>query len=303
MKPTTQPTPAPALSRLCLGGATFGREIDQAAAFMLMDHAAERGITLFDTAASYSAGASERIVGAWLATRRPDPGTLFVATKLYPPYTPETVDAVTSACAARLGVETIDVLYLHTWDAAVENASTLTALDRLVRERRVRALGASNFTAAQLGGAIALQTSLDLTPFRFLQNIHNFAVRGVDDAIRRLCADRGIAIVTYSPLGAGFLTGKHRTGVQAGSRFAIVPGHRNIYFQPEAERRLAQLAAVSARTGRSMAHLALGWALHQPGIASVLVGGRIPAHLEQAFTALTASEPAVLAELDVGHVV
>lgn len=289
---------APLLAPICLGSSTFGREIDETAAFALMDHGLTRGITLFDTAATYSAGASERIVGAWLASRRPAPGALAVATKLYPPYTPEAMDAAVTASAGRLGVETIDVLYLHKWDPDAASPATLTALDRFVRTGRVRALGASNFSADQLRSALALQLRLGLAPFRVLQNVNNLAVSEVDRALRELCAAYAIALVTYSPLGAGFLTGKHRGGVQPGSRFDVAPGHKAIYFNPAAERRLTQLAAVSARTGHPMSNLALAWALHQPGIASVLIGGRNPAHLDQAFAALALDEPALWAELE-----
>jgi aryl-alcohol dehydrogenase-like predicted oxidoreductase len=118
-----------------------------------------------------------------------------------------------------------------------------------------------------------------------VQNNHNLAVRNVTPELRAFCAARNIAIVTYSPLGAGFLTSKHRRGVEPGSRFEVAPGHQKIYFNPEAERRLAHLEALAARTGHSQAHLALAWALHQPGVASVLVGGRTPAHLDQALAA------------------
>lgn len=288
----------PPVSPLCLGGSTFGREIDQAAAFALMDHAVARGITLFDTAATYTAGASEKIVGAWLASRRPAAGSLTVATKIYPPFTPEAIDAAVAASAARLGVATIDLLYLHKWDAAAETPDALRALDGLVRSGRVRSLGVSNFTAAQLQTVLTLQQQSGLAPFRALQNVNNLAVSEVDPALRDLCVAREVAIITYSPLGAGFLTGKHRGGVQPGSRFDVAPGHQAIYFKPGPEGRLARLAAVAARTGHPMAHLALAWAMHRPGVTSVLVGGRTPAHLDQAFAALALNEPALFAELE-----
>jgi aryl-alcohol dehydrogenase-like predicted oxidoreductase len=288
----------PAVSPLCLGGSTFGREIDQTAAFALMDHAVARGITLIDTAATYTAGASELIVGAWLASRRPVAGSLTVATKIYPPFTPEAIDTAVAASAARLGVATIDLLYLHKWDAAAETPAALRALDGLVRSGRVRSLGVSNFTTAPLQTVLTLQRQLGLAPFRALQNVNNLAVSDVDPTVHELCAAQGVAIITYSPLGAGFLTGKHRGGVQPGSRFDVAPGHQAIYFKPGPEGRLAHLAAVAARTGHPMAHLALAWAMHRPGVTSVLVGGRTPAHLDQAFAALALDDPALFAELE-----
>ncbi len=298
MKPFILHPATPSVSPLSLGGSTFGREIDQTAAFALMDHAVARGITLFDTAATYTAGASEQIVGAWLASRRPAAGTLTVATKIYPPFTPEAIDQAVATSAARLGVETIDLLYLHKWDAAAATPAALAALDQLVRSGRVRALGVSNFTPSQLQNVFKLQTDLGLAPFRAIQNVNNLAVSDVDAALGALCTAQGIAIITYSPLGAGFLTGKHRGGVQPGSRFDVAPGHQAIYFQPGPEKRLARLAAVSARTGHPMAHLALAWAMHRPGVTSVLIGGRTPAHLDQGFAALAFNEPALFAELE-----
>ncbi|WP_438479729.1 aldo/keto reductase [Oleiharenicola lentus] len=287
----------PAFSRICLGGATFGREIDQVASFALMDHGVANGVTLFDTAANYSAGESERIIGAWLAAR-PSVKRPGIATKIYPPYTEAQVVSAVAASAARLGIETIDLLYLHKWDETADTPAVLRALDRLVREGRVSRLGASNYTAAQLKRALALQGRLGLKPFQVVQNNHNLAVRTVDDEMRQLCAAHGVAIITYSPLGAGYLTGKHRGGVEAGSRFAVIPGHQDVYFNPLAERRLARLQEVSVRNGLAMTHLALAWALHQRGVASVLIGGRTPAHLDQAFAASRYDDAGVFAELE-----
>jgi len=161
----------------------------------------------------------------------------------------------------------------------------------------VRALGASNFNRAQLATALALQERHGFGQFRVVQNNHNLAVRDVSADFRQFCAEREIAIVTYSPLGAGFLTGKHQRGVEAGSRFDVIPGHQGVYFHEAAWRRLARLEAVAVRTGLTQTHLALAWALHQPGVASVLVGGRTTAHLEQALAALAFDEPELFAEL------
>ncbi len=298
MKPEILFSGAPALGRISIGGSVFGRELDQDAAFAYMDHAYLRKVTHFDTAATYTAGASEKIIGAWLASRQPKPGTLTVATKLYPPYTPEAIDAGVAASAQRLGVETIDLLYLHKWDAGAETPAALKALDGLLRTGRVRALGVSNFNAEQLRRIIDLQVQLGLATLRALQNGNNLAVREVDTSLRDICAAHDIAIVTYSPRGAGFLTGKHRGGVHPGSRFDVAPGHQGIYFQPLPERRLAKLTQVAERTGHPLSHLALAWALHAPGVTSVLIGGRVPDQLDQAFAALALDEPALFAELE-----
>ncbi len=270
------PQPA-SFSRIGLGCVTFGREIDEAPSFALLDHALERGITHFDTAAAYGGGASETILGKWLASRKP--ANITVATKILPPY--DRIDLTDSL--RRLGVDHIDLLYLHQWHDTAQKAAD--ALEKLP----VRRLGASNVTLDQLR---------DLGPrFSVIQNNHNLAVSDVSDALRDYCAAHEIAIVTYSPLGAGFLTGKHQNGVQAGSRFEIIPGHQQVYFHEAAYQRLARLEAIAKRTGHSQAHLALAWALHQPGIACTLIGGRTPAHIDQAFAALDFDDAAVLSEL------
>jgi 1-deoxyxylulose-5-phosphate synthase len=264
-------------TRIGLGCVTFGREIDEAASFALLDHALALGVKHFDTAAAYGGGASESILGKWLASRKPEGIT--VATKILPPY--DRIDITPSL--NRLGVEQIDLLYLHQWHETALQVGPL--LGRLA----VKQFGASNFTLEQLQAAEPL--------FRVVQNNHNLAVSDVSDAFRAHCAANGISIVTYSPLGAGFLTGKHQDGVQPGSRFEVVPGHQNIYFHDSAYQLLAKLETVAKRTGHSQAHLALAWALHQPGIDTVLVGGRTPAHLDQAFVALEFDDAALLSEL------
>lgn len=268
-------------SRIGLGCVTFGREIDEVASFALLDHALERGVTMFDTAAAYGGGVSEMILGRWLTSRKPQGIT--VATKILPPY--DRIDITNSL--QRLGVEQIDLLYLHQWHATAPQAAD--ELHELLRSGRAKALGASNFTASQLREVGA--------PFGFVQNNHNLAVSDVTDELRAHCAANDIVIVGYSPLGAGFLTGKHQKGVQPGSRFDIIPGHQQVYFHESAFQRLAKLEEVARRTGHSQAHLALAWALHQPAMDCVLVGGRTPAHLDQAFAALDFADAGVLIEL------
>lgn len=292
------PSPLAArLGRLGLGCATFGREIDEAAAFAVMDYAWAHGFTHFDTAASYSHGASERIVGAWLAARRPAEGSVLVATKIKPPYTPDALSAAVTASCRALGVARLDLLYLHQWDEALRQRPTLEALDRLVRDGRVATLGASNLHAGQLATVLERQKDQGVARIEVLQNNQNFAVRDVDDALRQLCRREQISLVTYSPLGAGFLTGKHKSGVEPGSRFDVMPGHQRVYFTPQAWTRLAELEQLAARTSESLAHLALIWAMHQPEVASVLIGGRSTAHLDQALRARHAPRPAWLEEI------
>ncbi|GEP46181.1 aldo/keto reductase [Brevifollis gellanilyticus] len=291
----TRITPAALpVSQIGLGCVTFGREIDEASSFALLDHALEHGVCHLDTAAAYGAGASEQILGRWLATRRPaERGVrISIATKVLPPYDDGALERSVEASLRRLGLEQVDLLYLHRWDESALRESAVSAMERLLQCGKVRALGVSNVGSAQLQALPPL--------FHAVQNNHNLAVSDVTPELRAVCAERGMSIITYSPLGAGFLTGKHRRGegVPAGTRFDVIPGHQDVYFHEAAWRRLAHLEAVAARTGHAQAQLALAWALHQPGIASVLIGGRSPAHLDQALKALAFEEVAVLGALE-----
>lgn len=297
MSAPEQNSPMPFFGRVGLGCVTLGREINEAEACLLLDHAVARGVVHFDTAAAYGGGASEAILGRWLAGRNLQADGITVATKVLPPYEPSAIRASVERSLERLGLSAVDALYLHRWDESAMSLDGLAALHALVQEGRVRAIGVSNFTAARLAEGLRLQQREGLTPFQVVQNNHNVAVREVTPELAALCAAHGVRVVTYSPLGAGFLTGKHREGVQAGSRFELIPGHQDVYFHEEAWRRLAHLEAVARRTGHHQARLALAWAMRQPATDCVLVGGRTPAHLDQALSALDLHEPDLLAEL------
>lgn len=272
-------------SNIGLGCVTFGREINEQASFELLDYALAGGITAFDTAAAYALGASETIIGNWLTSRRPDLAGLRIATKFQPPFTPERVSEVVAGSLSRLGVATLDLLYLHRWDETALSVDFLTALDREVSAARVKTLGVSNFHRNELEQALALQDRYGLKRFSVLQNNFNYAVRDVDSEYRTFCESQEIDVVTYSPLGAGFLTGKHRNGVAPGSRFDLIPGHQDVYFQKESQDRLSRLESLARESGHSPSHLALSWAMHQPGIQTVLIGARTTAHIEQAIAA------------------
>lgn len=286
-----------AFSAIGLGCVTFGREIDEKASFGLMDHALERGVTFFDTAASYGDGASELILGAWLAARKAASEQLIIATKVQPPYTREHIMASLDGSRRRLGLDCVDVLYMHRWDDALLTSAVMEALDQLVRGGHVRMLGLSNANTAQLRLLRTRQHDRGLADIRSIQNNRNLAVDEVGQPLTDLCTAEQLALVTYSPLGAGFLTGKYREGLPGQTRFSIVPGHRDVYFHPAVLQRLGLLQALATKTGYSPVQLALAWALHQPGTTSVLVGGRDSKHLDQAFEALSFNDPEILDKL------
>ena len=287
-----------ATAGLGLGTATYGREIDAAAAHRMLDHAYSRGIRHIDTAAAYSAGTAERILGEWL---RANPGVrreLSIATKLVPPYSAAAIETSVAASLGRLGLEHVDLFYLHRWDLAAESKEVRLTLDGLHRSGSIGALGTSNTTLAQLQTALAAQRTEGLTPFTWVQNNQNYAVREAPTTFRAICQHEGVGVVTFSPLGAGFLTGKHTGGVVPGSRFAVVPAHGDIYFNAASWRRLDVLAATAREFGLSQATLALAWALHRPLTRLVLIGGRDLAQIDQAFAARDPALAPAVAKLD-----
>jgi aryl-alcohol dehydrogenase-like predicted oxidoreductase len=284
-------------SSIGLGCVTFGREIDQQASYSLMDYAVEKGITFFDTASAYGDGASEKIIGSWMADRHSASDSILVSTKVLPPYTPKKIIGSVDQSLKRLGTDAIDLLYLHRWDATIEDIDALQAFNDLIKMGKIKMLGVSNFNAEQIGKIIRLQKEYGFSLFRTIQNNNNFAVRDINKEVEQTCVDHDIKIVTYSPLGAGFLTGKYKNGVEDNTRFSLIKGHQDIYFNETSFQRLNKLQKVSAHTGYSSSHLALAWALHQPHVTSVLVGGRSREQLEQAFSALAFYDPDIFNEL------
>jgi len=273
------------VSSIGLGCVTFDREIAPELSFTIMDYAVERGINLFDTAEAYAAGRSETTVGTWLkqAGRRDQ---IILATKATPPLGDRLIEAA-EASLQRLQTDYIDLYQLHAWDPNTSLEETLSALDALVRSGKVRYVGCSNFLAWQLCKALWLADVSDWAPMKSVQPNYNLAVRDIERELLRLCAEEEIGVITYSPLGAGFLTGKyHEAGVApSGTRFDILPAHWNIYRGSEAMRRMEGLRSVAAETGRSMVNLALSWVFGQPGITSTLIGARSTAHIDQALEA------------------
>lgn len=287
------------VSAIGIGGATFGREIDGQTTFGVLDRALERGITLIDTAEAYGAGRSEELIGRWLAERGVR-HQITLATKVSGTLTAERVRSSCEASLRRLGVEHVDLFQLHRWDPETPLEETLGAMDELVRAGKTRAIGCSNYAAWQLTKALWRQDVGGLVRFESTQPVYNLADRRVEQELLPLCADQGLGVITYSPLGAGFLTGKYRRGggVPEGTRFDIVPAHQEIYFTPARFRVMEGLRELAAGAGLPMAHTALAWVLGRPGVTSVLIGARDPAHVDQGLAAAEGLPPDLRAALD-----
>ena len=288
------------VSSIGLGAATFSREIDEATVFPIVDHALERGINLIDTAEAYNKGGSETVVGKWLkASGKRD--KVILATKLIPPLTAERIPQAAEASLRRLQTDVIDLYQIHAFDKNTPLEESLTALGKLVEEGKVRYLGCSNFAAWQLCKGLWLAEVSRLPRLESVQPNYNLAIRDIEQEMLALCADQQIGAISYSPLGAGFLTGKYSRSWTApeGTRFDIIPDHWEIYENARSMERMEKLRSKAAESGRSMAHLALAWVFGQPGITSTLIGSRSISHIDQAFEAAEAGMSAELrAELN-----
>jgi 1-deoxyxylulose-5-phosphate synthase len=274
------------VSALAMGGGTFGREIDQDTSHTVMDHALDRGITLFDTAEAYGEGASEQVVGTWLKTR----GTrdqITLATKVSGELTRNRVLSSAEESLQRLSVDHVDLFQAHVWCDDVPLEETLEALQLLIEQGKTRYIGCSNYTGDQVNRALAYATATGGPRLESVQPNYNLVTREIESDLLPICEANNLGTISYSPLGAGFLTGKYRQGeeIPTGTRFDVIPGHQDVYFSPENFARVESLRSISEETGRSMVQLALAWVTNQPGITSVLVGARSTSHIDQAFEA------------------
>ena len=305
------------VGRIGLGCTTFGREIDEDTSFAIMDYALANGITLFDTAEAYGGGeakeyrknylgvedkrevtdeshSSEKIVGRWLASRKcRDHITL--CTKVTTNHSPEHVSQALDASLERLQTNFVDIYMYHSFDAATPVDDRVAALDQVVRSGKVRHAACSNYDAEQLRESLQTAARRGMRPFEVIEPNYNLLVRDIESATLPLCQENGIGVMSYSPLGAGFLTGKYtpdRNAFPERTRFHVIPGHADIYFSEKNFAIVDSLHAFAERVGVPALRLAVGWVLKNPAVDTVLVGARSTAHLDNAIAAEAMDFPA-----------
>lgn len=274
------------VSSIGLGCVTFGREIDEAASFAVMEHALSRGINLFDTAEAYGGGASETTVGKWIkASGKRD--QVVLCTKVTGHLTAERILTSAEASLRRLNTDQVDLFQLHRFDPTVPMEEMLEAMNQVVEKGYARYIGCSNYAAWQLTKALWKAEVNGWARLESVQPMYNLVDRSIERELIPMCADQQIGIISYSPLGAGFLTGKYRRNAEVpkGTRFEVIPGHQPLYFHETGWRVLETLRAKSEESAMSMLHMAMAWAIGQPGITCVLVGARSAEQVDQAFEA------------------
>ncbi|MBW4436539.1 MAG: aldo/keto reductase [Pleurocapsa minor GSE-CHR-MK-17-07R] len=285
------------VSALCLGTMTFGWSADEATSFSIMDAALDAGINFFDTADIYSrwidghkGGESETIIGKWFA--RHDRDRIVLATKVRGQMwdgpngeglsRTHILRAVEDSLR-RLNTDYIDLYQVHWPDKETPLEETLSALDTLVRQGKVRYIGASNYPAWLLMKSLWAADKHSVTPFVCIQPHYSLMHRAeFERELEAACIDQGIAVIPYSPLAAGFLTGKYTRQNTAPDSTRSEGGLiQRILADPD--RSFAILDEVNriAREHRvPPSHVALAWLLAKPVISAPIVGARTVAQFQ-----------------------
>jgi len=282
-RPTLKTPHGAPLSRFCFGAMQFGGKADAAESQAMYEACRAAGINFFDTAFSYTGGASERLLGGFVAAEREK---VFVATKCASPgpSTPETIAAQFDDSRKRLDMDFVDLLYLHRWDGATPLEATFEALAILVEAGQVRQIGVSNFAAWQVMKAARVAAGFSLK-IAMLQPMYNLVKRQAEVEILPMAISEGFAVVPYSPLGGGLLTGKYRDGAEEG-RLTADPKYKIRYGQEWMFQAARDLADIAAELGVAPATLAVAWAARHPGVTAPIVSARSAEQLAPSLAAL-----------------
>jgi aryl-alcohol dehydrogenase-like predicted oxidoreductase len=268
------------VSPLCFGGNVFGWTIDEATSFSLLDAWVDAGMNFIDTADVYSrwapghtGGESEAIIGKWLA-RSGKRDKIVLATKvgkdmgdgkvgLAPAY----IRSAVEASLKRLRTDVIDLYQSHDDDAKTPLAETLGAYADLIKQGKVRAIGASNFTAARLTEALDVSAKLGLPRYECLQPLYNLVERPAYEAeLEAVCVQHGLGVINFFALASGFLSGKYRSEADLGK--SLRGGGAKKYLNARGFRVLDALDAVAARLNATPAQVALAWQIARPSITA-----------------------------------
>jgi aryl-alcohol dehydrogenase-like predicted oxidoreductase len=258
--------------------------------------AVERGINFFDTADMYSLGVSEEVTGKALRkfARLEE---VVIATKVFNPMgdgpnlrglSRKHIQQGCEASLRRLGVETIDLYQVHRFDPATPIEEMLAALDLLVRQGKVRCIGASSTQAWRFALALAHSESHGLARFSSMQNHYNLIYREEEREMIPLCAATGVAVLPWSPLARGLLAGSRKSpaDTEATRRAGSDDYARRLYDHPRDQSVIDACVRVARERGVPPAQVALAWLLSRPGVTAPIVGASRLEHLDAAIDAL-----------------
>lgn len=288
------------VSRLCFGAMTFAEPGQKEMAWIgtegqdfadrMVGKALDAGITFFDTANMYASGASERMLGKALKGKRDD---VVIATKLYHPMSKHPNSVGTSRISVmkevedslqRLGTDHIDLYQVHGWDSTTPIEETMRALDDCVRQGKVRYIGMSNFAGWQIAHADGIARELGTERFCSVQAYYSLVGRDLERDIIPCTQKLGVGTMIYSPLAAGFLSGKYTDN--EGEK-----GRRSTFSYPPVEpdygdRVVRVMRKIGETHGVSPSQVALAWLLKKDGVTSIIVGARKIEQLEDNLASL-----------------
>lgn len=291
------------VSSICLGTMAFGRWINEAQSERVLDAALDAQVNFIDTADIYGRGMdtgdnslkgqSETILGRLLKERR---NHIVLATKVRGRMgeSPNNeglsrrhiMDAV-EASLRRLQTDHIDLYQCHSFDPDTPLEETLRTLDDLVRQGKVRYIGASNFAAWQMAKALGISARLGLERFVSIQPQYSLLVRDIERELVPFCQSEGVGIIPYSPIARGLLTGKYRAGesVPAGTRGAAGEPRLLALMTEENQKRVEAFRGLCEFWERPMAQVATAWVLGNPAVSAAIVGMSRPEQVSDAVAA------------------
>jgi aryl-alcohol dehydrogenase-like predicted oxidoreductase len=265
---------------LCLGGNVFGWTADEQRSFELLDALLESGLNFVDTADTYShwapgnhGGESEAIIGKWFKARG-NRGKVILATKVgmamgegKKGLSRDYIRQAVEESLKRLQTDYIDLYQSHRDDESTPQEETLGIYAELIHEGKVRAIGASSFTAERLKSALEISRKHNLPRYEALQPEYNLYTRiGYEGAVEEVCVTHGLGVISYSSLASGFLSGKYRSAEEAASRPRA--GALKRYFNERGMRILESLGKVAREVNSGSAQVALAWLMARPSITA-----------------------------------
>ncbi|MDE8347026.1 MAG: aldo/keto reductase [Acidocella sp.] len=298
------------LPPVMFGGNVFGWTADTAMSFRLLDELVALGLNAIDTADVYSrwvpghaGGESEAIIGVWMKERKCR-DKVIIATKVgmdlgagKTGLSAARIRAAVEASLIRLQTDYIDLYQAHTDDAETPLEETLGAFDALIKEGKVRAIGASNYTAARLRAALDVSAAHGLARYESLQPLYNLLDRAAYEAeLEPLCLEREVGVINYYALAAGFLTGKYRkqADISTQARGATVARYAKTYGFGM----LDVLNAQAQRLGASPAQVAIAWLIARPSVTAPIASATSLGQLaELAAAARLTLDPEAMAAL------
>lgn len=295
-----------AIPPLVFGGNVFGWTADEVRSFELLDRFVGHGFNAIDTADVYSAwgpglsgGESETVIGNWLARRgRRDDIVLMTKVGMWEPrkgLSAANIAAAVDASLQRLRTDHVDVYFAHLDDTEVPLEETLGAFGKLVQAGKVRALGASNYSAARLREALAISAAQGLPRYEVIEPRYNLYDRAdFESGLAGLAQEQDLGVVSFFSLASGFLTGKYRSAEDL--KGAAREGFLKDYFDVRGMKLLAVLREVAAGLSATPAQVALAWLMGRPAVTAPIASATSVEQLDDIMRAAQLSLPAAAVE-------